>query len=133
MFRKSGSRMTKRAALVALATVGIAAAASSNAHANSIWTSDYCGWVVAPNSPCSDSRNGTNMIANVARYSGAGSVSVCQRVISLEGGNTLSRRCAIGVAGSETDLNAYPFAQKYATVGNDSNYRHTINGTAWFT
>lgn len=72
------------------------------------------------------------MFANVAQYPGTGTVSVCQRVISLEGGNTLSRRCRNNTAGSETDLNAYPRAHKYATVGNDSNYRHTIDGTAWF-
>lgn len=123
-------RLAVRVVLALLAATTLGAAASSSAHA--IYSSSYCGWVVAPNSPCSDSRNGTNIFANVADYPGTGTVSVCQRVTSLEGGNTLSRRCRNTQASSETDLNAYPSAHKYATVGNDSDYRHTINGTAFF-
>jgi len=114
------------AALVAAMTIG--AIASSTAGAVSWY--NYCGWQVAANSACSDSRSGY-LIANTASYPGSGDVGVCERVVAAESGSQLSRRCDNRIVGSGTDLNGYGLIWKTATVGNDSNYKHTIDGTAY--
>jgi hypothetical protein len=56
---------------------------------------------------------------------------VCERVITLEGRNQISRRCRNREVSSENDLAPYPAAYKQSSVGNDSNYAHTINGIIW--
>ncbi len=70
-------------------------------------------------------------IINQASYPGAGTVAVCERVITSAG--TVSRRCngRDNIVTSERDLNPYYGVQMGGTAGNDSAWTHTINGRVW--
>ena len=123
------NRIVSTTVLAVLAAVAIGGAASSSASAATAWP--YCGWQVGPHSSCSATATGAAIYLNMAHYPGAGTVRVCERVITLEGENTISRRCDNNTADSQGDLAPYPAAVKRATVGNDSPWRHTINGIVW--
>ena len=93
----------------------------------------YCESPVPAHSPCWQSAAGFTLSENWAIYAGAGTVGVCERVVTLEGGNTISRRCNYtrNSVSSLNDLDPYPSAYKESTVGNDSDWTHTINGVIW--
>jgi len=123
------SRISGSLAFAILVSAPAGAITSGSASAATAWP--YCGWQVAPHSPCSQVANGTAIYLNMAHYPGDGTVGVCERVITLEGPNTISRRCDNTTADSAGDLAPYPAAQKQASVGNDSAWKHTINGIVW--
>lgn len=114
-----------------LATVTGGAVFSGTASAATAWP--YCGRLVDPHSACPIVATSPAIYLNIASYGGSGTVPVCERVITTEGPNTISRRCNAtrNIVSSEVDLAPYPSAQKQASVGNDSNFRHTIDGTVY--
>ena len=123
------SRTSGSLAIALLLGSVIGAMTSGSASAATAWP--YCGWQVAPYSPCSQVATSPAIYLNMAHYPGAGTVRVCERVITLEGENTISRRCDNNTVDSVNDLAPYPVAVKRASVGNDSPWKHTINGIVW--
>lgn len=87
----------------------------------------YCNSLVQPRTPCSTSYTAT-IYLNVVWYSGAGTVSVCERAVAIGNGSTVSRRCENNLAGSGSDLDFYDEHgyEVLATCGNNSAYAHTI-------
>ncbi len=113
-----GSAAVVAAAMTAIGTSGAEAAQG--------WP--YCDRQVPAHTACDQVAYGTTIFLNWARYPGVGTVRVCERVITVEGQSTISRRCRNTFVDSDTDLTAYPRAYKMATVGNDSDWQHLING-----
>jgi len=109
--------------LVAAAVVALLGSSSASA----LTSINYCGILVNPNSACPFYITGS-FTTNTASYSGSGNVGVCERVDSPPA--NLSRRCDNRIVGSSTDLNGWYGYYMEAKVGNDSNYRHTIDGQA---
>jgi len=123
------SRISGSLALAILAIAALGAMTSGSANAATAW--GYCNRPVPAHTACPDGLGGTSIYLNMAHYAGRGTVRVCERVVTMEGPNTISRRCDNNTADSQGDLAAYPVAMKAATVGNDSPWTHTINGIVW--
>lgn len=125
----------RAAVLLAIATVvaygGGSAIKPTNSEAQQYIYVTYCDFLVAPYSACGDVLTG-RYAQNGAFYNGSGTVSVCQR--GYYGSTTISRTCANNyVFGGSSDYGYY-YNNNLAvrlTVGNNSSYRHTIEGRGY--
>lgn len=84
----------------------------------------YCQRLVPPLSPCGVTVVYQHMQQNVAQYTGAGTVSVCQKL--TVGGVNRNRTCG----NNYTSSPLANWGNLRAHVGNDSIWAHTINGIA---
>lgn len=64
---------------------------------------------------------------NIAQYSGAGTVSVCERANEYLGAQ-ISRRCANNYVDSAQDICPYTAINMHLYAGNNSIWDHTIWG-----
>lgn len=106
-------------ALVAVLATLVLASFSSSATAV-----PYCGIPVPAFSACSSTTGSHLITTNIAQYTGAGSISVCQKI--QQGAAIWERTCGIDYA-SNTGAPFYGYYVGY--VGNNSQWTHTINGT----
>lgn len=89
----------------------------------------YCGSLVPPKTACASYVSSIPAQGNRATYPGAGSVSVCEKVVNAGYPYAqVSRRCAITTVASGGDLPNGPSNNCY--VGNDDDGQHTVNGKA---
>lgn len=72
---------------------------------------------------------GTNITGNIAGYTGAGSVSVCQRTWDATNG-AWREGCGINGAGNALNLMPYLGHSLYPNIKNNSPWTHTIQG--WY-
>jgi hypothetical protein len=96
----------------------------------------YCGELVPAYTDCAvspghtwDYYNGTFDV-NAAEYLGSGTVDVCEHVYRRSTGETVSDRCANGIATSKGDLAYYweHGIELSGHAGNNSEQHHTIWG-----
>ena len=71
----------------------------------------------------------TNITGNIAGYSGAGTVSVCQRTFDFSA-NVWREGCGNNAVGSATNLMPYFGHSLWPMVYNNSPFAHSING--WY-
>lgn len=84
----------------------------------------YCQKLVPALTPCDETVVYQHVQQNVAQYTGAGTVSVCQKL--TVGGVNRNRTCG----NNYTSSGIANWGNLRAHVGNDSVWAHTINGIA---
>lgn len=115
--KKRTSGQVAAALIAVLSTLAFAAIAPS---AGAI---SYCGIPVNPLSACSQTTGSVLLAYNEARYNGAGSINVCQKV--MQGATQVDRLCARDKIWT---FGALPYGSYVGYVGNDSAWVHTIDG-----
>ncbi|MDO8213919.1 hypothetical protein [Conexibacter sp. CPCC 206217] len=134
--RSSVSQFASRAlvgALMVLVVMGSALVGATPSEAA------YCYAATPAHSQCPviNSYNFNDADMNGAYYYGTPGIRVCQRVTNQADTITVSRRCDVREAYSYSDIATWvqcsggnPFGIRYA-AGNDSDFTHTIQGTAY--
>lgn len=116
-----------RAGAVALALSVISLAFLAFPNTSNALTEQYCRVLVNAHTYCGDEpwQRGYNL--NVVFYPGAGSVSVCEKVMGPDYTPVISLRCGNGYANSANDTVGWTHYGLRLKCGNNSNNRHTLN------
>lgn len=101
----------------------------------------YCNELTPPNSPCRyhGVADFNQYNVNRAHYPGSPGISVCQRTTNWADSITVSRRCGNPTIYSYYDIVEWVQCRGgspndlHFRAGNDSNYTHTIHGSAYHT
>ncbi len=87
----------------------------------------YCRTLVNANAYCGAEPWQRGYSLNVVFYPGAGSVSVCEKVMGPDYTPVISLRCGNGYANSGNDTVGWTQWGLRLKCGNNSNNRHTLN------
>lgn len=120
------TKSTLRRVILPLGLI-IALFAVSAPGAQALTEHKYGGIALNPGENLWSGAGQTNITGNIAVYTGAGSVSVCQRTNDTTSG-VWREGCAIGAVGNALNLTPYLGHMLWPHIKNNSPWVHTIEG-----
>jgi len=114
------------ALVIGVLSVGASSAQALNEHHYNTFLAAGTGWV-----PTCCVSNPQTTTGNIAAYTGAGSVGVCQMTYDLDYG-TYRTGCAINAVGNAYNLMPYYGHNLFPGIKNNSPWGHTIHGWAYW-